>query len=45
MKKQTTSFRLAPTVAEANAEQAKLIVGPKPENAPNKILSELFGNS
>lgn len=25
-------------------EQAKLITGPKPENAPNKILSDLFGH-
>ena len=26
-------------------EQAKMIQGPKPENAPNRVLSDLFGHS
>jgi hypothetical protein len=44
MKKAATGYRLVPTVGEANAEKAKLIQGPKPENAPNRVLTDLFGH-
>ena len=39
-----TSFRAHKTLAEEIIAQAKEMKGPDPKNAPNKILSELFGH-
>ena len=36
------SFRVYKTIAEEAISQAKQLKGPKPENAPNRMLQELF---
>lgn len=36
--------RFVKSVAEEQVDKAKLLIGPKPELAPNKILADLFGH-
>lgn len=36
--------RFVKTIEEESEEKARILVGPKPEHAPNKILADLFGH-